>query len=912
MTLKIRGFIAAPNIRALLVAYILFVFSSGALAQSMSLNDAILKALKNDPVIQKIHADALQADGFAIEVRSERRPHLTLNGDMGYGYRSRSIGGLARGGRDLFDRRAGLIVEQLIWDNKSSCYRWKDAKFRRKAAVLLDKAQRETTAIGIVEAYLNVLRTRDQIKLARQNYATHKKFHQLAKERVNGVGNKADVELAYARLHLAQTLVEERELELKQAEASFVRYAGVEPPALNSPKYITIDSADEIDPTRNFHYQATLHQCKAAQLANAAICRSRGPRVLTRGSGSYGVDILGIEGEDKDISALLVMQWDLVEGGRKKGLLRQAEGDIARQVAIVKETKVLLERDIRTRWADYSTLGERIEILERYTKGLTETVSLYRKQFELNKRPLLGVLDIENEKISSEIRLVDERFERSLNSYRLLFYCGRLVRSTVGLCHLECDIHCLDLNCPETENLTSEAECIKKPVPVARAVAVGTPLPSVATIDQGTPVAHNDSNLKDLLMLAAADGRIDPEEQKAISAIGKKMGISESQIMAVYRENVIMPSEDPIPSILPVKSRSTSRPELSIVSSPGTPPATAFLGPGSASLFPDESPGADAPLELPTSRRETQWKFNWKRNRSKVAEQRVQPTANGLRAVPVEPAPGDTSYEYSINPVPVSLPPFRESPQKPASPAVDSVDAISVETSETGTATEPDSIVDIPVENSTEPASGEEKKPSLLNWLRSLQGDNSSTKRTVPGTTEKTGELPELTPVAAPEPEIPSASAVRIKSASAMVLPNSNNPGIWKNARSDFGNPEDLVSSTDRDAEPEPSVRSSKRKPSLMNWLHKNNATRAAVREPEIQIDPENDFIPEPDQAAAAEPVPVSRKSELSPVSRKETRWKLKWKRRGPVRNIPEESPATNTLQARPVLVATVVSTGIE
>ena len=559
----------------LVSGFLLAKFGSTSSAQTITLNQAILRALDNDPVIQKIYADVMQADGYTTEVRSAMRPRLTLNGDTGYGYRSRSIGGLARGGRDLFDRRAGLIVEQLIWDNGYSKHRWRDAKFRRKAASLLDKAQRETTAMGTIEAYLHVLQARKQAALAQQNLSSHGKFYRMARDRAAGVGNKADEELAFARLQLAQSLKEERNLDLKQAESEFIRYVGVKPPSLVHPKVPRIETVTSIDPTENYHYQATLHQCRAAQLASAAIRRSKSPTVLARGSGSYGVDVLGIEGEDKSSNALMVMEWNVIEGGRKRGQMRQAEGDIARQVAIVNETKILLERDIRSRWADYSRLGRRIEILQNYTKGLADTVELYRKQFELNKRPLLGILDIENEKISSEMRLVEEQFERSLNAYRLLFYSGGLVRATVGQSHLDREITCVNLSCPGTDDITCEPELPAK------------------IIEQ--EYAEKEQYLRDFVRLAIVDGQFDESERQRIFEIGSRMGIPADQVHAIYEQYVqYAPPPVAIPAPVETKKRGfgwfrKAKTESSAASSSLPDPA--------ASLFPSVPSVVTAPAD---------------------------------------------------------------------------------------------------------------------------------------------------------------------------------------------------------------------------------------------------------------------------------------------------------------------------
>lgn len=407
--------------------------SSSRATGRMTLEGAIIKSLSYDPAIPKIRADASEALGYSKEMKSDLLPQLLLEGHGGWANRDRSIDGVASGGDDLFSRRIGLVFEQLLWDNGFHWYRWKDAKERLKGKELLTKAQREVTALATTEIYLNLLRDRKQVTLALQNLEVHKKIRDLAKERAQAAGNAADVSLSSARYDLAKALVEERQLAVKQTEVSFARYVGQLPPAnLVMPKSPVVRSIKEIDPTTNFHYQAALRQKAAAELARRAVKGRYAPRFLFRGGGGLGEDVLGIRGRDNEASALVVVQWDLWDSGRRKGMTKQALADIDRQEAIINETLVLLDQDIKARWEDYSTLTRRIGIIQDYAAELSKTVKLYEEQFELGTRPLLSVLDIQNEEIASNIRLADKERDFAYSAFRLLSFGGRLITDTVG------------------------------------------------------------------------------------------------------------------------------------------------------------------------------------------------------------------------------------------------------------------------------------------------------------------------------------------------------------------------------------------------------------------------------------------------------------------------------------------------
>ncbi len=459
------------------MAGILMVMSSGAHGQ-MTLDSAITAALSHDPTIPKIHADTMEAIGFAKEVKADLLPQLSIEGRAGLANRDRGTTG---GDTDL-SRRATITGRQHLWDGGFNSYRWQDAKQRVEAKVQLDKARRETTAIGTVEAFLDVIRARKQIEYARQSVGAHEKVFDLAKKRAQAAGNQADIELSSARFDLARTLLIERELALKQAEAAFERWVGRKPPAdLVPPKTPEISSLDEIDPKQNFHYLATLRQRDAAELEKKALEKRYGPRFFLEATAGLGQEVLGTRGQDNDAAVLIVGSWEIFDGGRRKGQVEQAAADIERQLAIMCETLVLLNEDISARWADYRTIRERLDILRNYAGALGKTVSLYQQQFDLGTRPLLSLLDIQNEVISASIRIADGERDRTFLGYRLLFFGGRLIRETVGPEYLEHKDHqhkCFLEKTPIEKNPVSYKSSSTQKVPaattpkIAKAVAV--------------------------------------------------------------------------------------------------------------------------------------------------------------------------------------------------------------------------------------------------------------------------------------------------------------------------------------------------------------------------------------------------------------------------------------------------------
>lgn len=405
---------------------------------AMTLEEAVAKALAADPSIRKARADVNESIGFAREMKAERYPLLSFEGSIGWAARDRGFDPVtgtsgSANGESVLHRQFSLVGRQLLFDGGYSKYRYKDADERRVAEELLEVERKEITVFNTIEAYLDVISARQQITLAQDNVKAHTEILDLSKSRAEAAGNQADVDLASARRSLAETLVNERVLALRQAEARFFRWVGEKPASnLALPREPNIRSMADIDPTANWHYQAALKQKQAAVFANKAISKKYYPRFYLEVSGRLGEDIHGVEGRDNEASALLVAAWDLYDSGRRDAQVAQATADVEREQAVIDETLVALNQDIKAHWSDYTLVGERIKILKSYEGQLGDTVKLYGEQFELGTRPLLSMLDIKNEKIGAAIRLVDEERDRRLLAYRLLYFGGKLIPTTVG------------------------------------------------------------------------------------------------------------------------------------------------------------------------------------------------------------------------------------------------------------------------------------------------------------------------------------------------------------------------------------------------------------------------------------------------------------------------------------------------
>ena len=308
-----------------------------------TLEDAVRQALTTHPQLTG-GAAAVRAAGQDVrEARAGYLPSVDL--DTRFGNEHSNIKQLNRPNNDdnLWRRESGLTVTQLVWDGMATA-----SEVRRRVALLnsvehsLEDTQ-NALAFKAVEAYIDVLRHREFVELARSNVKAHEKVLQNVDAKSDsGVGNKADVAQARARLALAVSTLTARQGGLLEAEARYVRTIGDAPGELAKPNAvpsglvkdglvaqgdlaIATDAAQEDAVTQ---HPAVMRSKAEIQAALAVIKAARSgyqPRLDLQGSLRRDNDVGGITG-NRDVSSLmLVARWNLYRGGADRAQQKDGE-----------------------------------------------------------------------------------------------------------------------------------------------------------------------------------------------------------------------------------------------------------------------------------------------------------------------------------------------------------------------------------------------------------------------------------------------------------------------------------------------------------------------------------------------------------------------------------------------------------
>lgn len=191
-----------------------------------SARDAVRKAVESNPEVQGSWHAFRAAENEQDAARSGYLPRVDLEAGAG---RER----LRRPGSstDSYSTSgASLTLTQMLYDGfftRSEVSRFGHARMVRYFELLEDV---ENVALESMRAYLDVLRYRDLVSYAQENYVEHRVvYDQIVERTQSGVGRGVDTDLATGRLALAESNLLTEVSNLHDVTARYMRIVGEGP-----------------------------------------------------------------------------------------------------------------------------------------------------------------------------------------------------------------------------------------------------------------------------------------------------------------------------------------------------------------------------------------------------------------------------------------------------------------------------------------------------------------------------------------------------------------------------------------------------------------------------------------------------------------------------------------------------------
>jgi adhesin transport system outer membrane protein len=406
-------------------------------AQAITLSEAIQSTLDSHPEIHAGINSRLSADE---EVKMAKGGYLpTVDLLVGYGRENTdSPSTRAQGNHNtetLNARNAELRLRQMLFDGFNT-----PNEVARTEAVVNSRAYRvlgttESLALRTVEVYLDILKRREMVDLAKNNLLAHQRItDQIDLRSRQGVGSTADFDQSNARLALAENNLYTEQVNLADAEANFISVTGripnelLAPTSIRSALPVDLDTARRTVMQNNPYLKSAQADVHAAEKQYEVAKSPFYPRFDVELATNANDNIQGDEGHDNGWRAAVVMNYNLFNGMRDKARLQSSAYQINESMDIRNNALRVLNENLSLAWNAMDNARLQTPKARDYADYTTRVREAYQQQFSLSQRTLLDLLDSENELFTANRRYTDVRYTEEFAMYRVLAAMGDLLR----------------------------------------------------------------------------------------------------------------------------------------------------------------------------------------------------------------------------------------------------------------------------------------------------------------------------------------------------------------------------------------------------------------------------------------------------------------------------------------------------
>ena len=404
-----------------------------AQAQAISLEQAVKEALQTNPELL-LQDQQLRISGQRAEQAvSGYKPSLDLRAATGW-QRTDSTFTNQNNEIDLNPVETSLVLTQPLFEGFKTMHDSASTEEAYYAERLQTLFKAEQISLQVAQSYLNVLKTNEIVKLAERNLKVHDELYKQIKKRFDkGASDKADMTQVEGRIALANSNHLASLNNYEDAKSNFEAVAGFPANGFKRPSVdntmIPESREQALDIAAKEHPQI-LSSRKSVKSAQESFEGSKSPympKLDLELKGAWNEDDNGVEGTHKELSALVVLNWNLYQGGfdsadRKIALSRVDASKSA-------SNKVLRDvlQEIKLAYAALESTKRQKRFRQEHVVFSKESRRLYKLQFDAGKRTLLDVLNTENEVFNSSTSFVESDYSYISAQYRILTATGRML-----------------------------------------------------------------------------------------------------------------------------------------------------------------------------------------------------------------------------------------------------------------------------------------------------------------------------------------------------------------------------------------------------------------------------------------------------------------------------------------------------
>ena len=424
---------------ATLAAFIAVASAQSRSADAQTLEEALVVAYQNSPVLQAERARLRAVDEEVPEALAGWRPTIEIAGDAGLAHSDTD------GERPFAESHSvapfgyGLSVIAPLYQGGRVPAEIESAESRVEAGRAQLLAVEQQILLDTVVAYMDVLRFRAEIELSRSSERVVGRQLQAARDRLEvGEVTRTDVALAEARLAQAGAERVAAEGGLMSAHAFYRQVTGDAPATLTWPPPPTglpesEDAAQETAVDANPTIEARSFIARAAEADIEAAAALLRPQVAIRGDYRHRFDPSEAIDETTDATVMATLRVPIYQGGATNARIRQARQVATQRRLELDQARRTVRELVSHAWEGLLAARAQIEAFESQVAAAAVALDGVEQETRVGLRTTLDVLDAEQDHFRAQINLVRAQREEIVAAYQVKAAIGMLTARHLGL-----------------------------------------------------------------------------------------------------------------------------------------------------------------------------------------------------------------------------------------------------------------------------------------------------------------------------------------------------------------------------------------------------------------------------------------------------------------------------------------------
>jgi len=400
--------------------------------------EALALAYETNPTLRAARARLRATNERVPQELSNWRPQVTVDSSIG---------------RQKIEDEDRFTVTDQFTTPKSGTLRVQQPIYRGGRTVAgVERAEREVRAERgrlaaaerdvlqrAVQAYLDVWRDREILRLNRENVASLREQLEGARQRFDrGVATRTDVAQAQTRLSRARARVEVTRGQLTASQAVYEEVIGKPAGDLSLPDPLAElpanqASAESLARADNPDVRAALFASRAADKQVRQTTGQLLPTLTLNGQLSREEETFRRSDETDRAQVQLNLQVPLYQAGQVTSQVRQAKQTASQRRLELAEARRRAVQQARSAWGDLESAREQIADRREQVEAAETALQGMEEELAVGSRTQIDVLDAEQDLFNAQISLVRAQRDLAVARFGVLAPIGRLTARDLNL-----------------------------------------------------------------------------------------------------------------------------------------------------------------------------------------------------------------------------------------------------------------------------------------------------------------------------------------------------------------------------------------------------------------------------------------------------------------------------------------------